>query len=599
MNLALHRFRKSIMSGTLPGPNSSRGRARKQGHSGPGTIPGIPFAERFLILIIFVVLVLPVASTVARSLEEYSSKTNAMINSGQWVELEKLMREGIREYPDREWMHATLNQALRNQNRTEEAIEQARSMRQKWPGSERSTNTLSWALTGGASEAYRQDRFEECLNLATEANELNQSESSFVWMGNALRRLERFQEAVEIQRRGLQKFPSNPWLGPNLAATYAAWGQQKEQSGALEQSADLYEKAYSLDPEQEYILFLLARARREQGRFDESIRLFEEGTRRFPESQNMRRGLSYTHLVRLRAGLNTATEGEIRAMAEEALKQARKQKKYEDAEHYIKTVGEAYTSLKDEASLRKDLLSLERTLSDSIPLWDYYGWQFYVLHRRQGPVSEEAKKESLAFRRKAMNAYEQKHPNRPVIRNLPLPLKNPFMVWAEFDGDYMTHTGFAKYCYDFARVENGSPLRPGGKRFIAEDYLMFGEPVYSVTSGEVNMVKEDAPDNSGGDYGYEGNSVVIKTQEGHFVFYTHLKQDSVRVEEGQKVGDGTLLGLAGNSGMSSEPHLHFCIYDSNWVSLPFYFKKIQVQKGDERELTGEPLKQGWIVYPQD
>jgi murein DD-endopeptidase MepM/ murein hydrolase activator NlpD len=51
--------------------------------------------------------------------------------------------------------------------------------------------------------------------------------------------------------------------------------------------------------------------------------------------------------------------------------------------------------------------------------------------------------------------------------------------------------------------------------------------------------------------------VVIKTTKGEYVFFAHFKQHSIVVKQGQQVKTGELLGLCGNSGNSSEPHLHF------------------------------------------
>jgi murein DD-endopeptidase MepM/ murein hydrolase activator NlpD len=43
--------------------------------------------------------------------------------------------------------------------------------------------------------------------------------------------------------------------------------------------------------------------------------------------------------------------------------------------------------------------------------------------------------------------------------------------------------------------------------------------------------------------------------------YAHLKKRSVRVREGDKVKRGQVIGLCGNSGNSSQPHLHFQLQD--------------------------------------
>jgi murein DD-endopeptidase MepM/ murein hydrolase activator NlpD len=54
-----------------------------------------------------------------------------------------------------------------------------------------------------------------------------------------------------------------------------------------------------------------------------------------------------------------------------------------------------------------------------------------------------------------------------------------------------------------------------------------------------------------------GNTVIVKTPNAEYVFFAHFKQNSILLRQGQQVNPGQLLGLCGNSGNSSEPHLHF------------------------------------------
>jgi murein DD-endopeptidase MepM/ murein hydrolase activator NlpD len=51
------------------------------------------------------------------------------------------------------------------------------------------------------------------------------------------------------------------------------------------------------------------------------------------------------------------------------------------------------------------------------------------------------------------------------------------------------------------------------------------------------------------------------------LLFAHFKQYSIKVKEGQKVKKGQLLGLCGNSGNSSEPHLHFNIQNSEDMNV--------------------------------
>ena len=55
--------------------------------------------------------------------------------------------------------------------------------------------------------------------------------------------------------------------------------------------------------------------------------------------------------------------------------------------------------------------------------------------------------------------------------------------------------------------------------------------------------------------------VVLDLGRGEFALLAHLRRGSVRVRKGQRVRAGDALGVCGNSGNSSEPHLHFHLQD--------------------------------------
>jgi murein DD-endopeptidase MepM/ murein hydrolase activator NlpD len=80
---------------------------------------------------------------------------------------------------------------------------------------------------------------------------------------------------------------------------------------------------------------------------------------------------------------------------------------------------------------------------------------------------------------------------------------------------------------------------------------------------------------------FGGDGVVVKIRPGVFAHYYHMVTGSVRVEVGQRVWSGRKLGLLGNSGNTSGPHLHFGITDgrdpltSN--SLPFEIDRFRFE----------------------
>ncbi|MNC48479.1 Murein DD-endopeptidase MepM [compost metagenome] len=55
--------------------------------------------------------------------------------------------------------------------------------------------------------------------------------------------------------------------------------------------------------------------------------------------------------------------------------------------------------------------------------------------------------------------------------------------------------------------------------------------------------------------------MVVIDHGGEYSFLAHLKQGSVTVKKGDSVKTGDVIGKAGNSGNSSEPHLHYQVSD--------------------------------------
>jgi hypothetical protein len=74
-----------------------------------------------------------------------------------------------------------------------------------------------------------------------------------------------------------------------------------------------------------------------------------------------------------------------------------------------------------------------------------------------------------------------------------------------------------------------------------------------------------------------GNHVVIDMGDGVYAAYAHLRRGSVLVEKGQRVTVGEQIAECGNSGNSSEPHLHFQLMDHRSVlvaaGFPFTFNR--------------------------
>lgn len=77
--------------------------------------------------------------------------------------------------------------------------------------------------------------------------------------------------------------------------------------------------------------------------------------------------------------------------------------------------------------------------------------------------------------------------------------------------------------------------------------LKTGDPVRSVFDGIVRITSYER-------YGY-GHYVVIRHRNGLETLYGHLSEKEVEV--GQEISAGDIIGLGGNTGRSTGPHLHF------------------------------------------
>jgi murein DD-endopeptidase MepM/ murein hydrolase activator NlpD len=133
-----------------------------------------------------------------------------------------------------------------------------------------------------------------------------------------------------------------------------------------------------------------------------------------------------------------------------------------------------------------------------------------------------------------------------------------------------------------------------------KDYYAFGKEIIAPCAGEIVLVVDGVKDNKPGIMNpiyAPGNSIIIKTEKNEFLFFAHFQQNSIKVRQGQKVIQGQLLGFCGNSGNSSEPHLHFHIQneeDMNVASgVKCFFDKIILNrqaKTDYSPIKNEKIK---------
>jgi hypothetical protein len=114
-----------------------------------------------------------------------------------------------------------------------------------------------------------------------------------------------------------------------------------------------------------------------------------------------------------------------------------------------------------------------------------------------------------------------------------------------------------RHAIDVAQLVDGRSF--DGDRSRLENFRIFGAPVLAVADGRVTAVEGGRPDEPVGGRTWQemtGNHVILDIGGGRYVLYAHLKQGSLRVQVGDQVRRGQVLGQVGDSGNSDEPHLH-------------------------------------------
>jgi murein DD-endopeptidase MepM/ murein hydrolase activator NlpD len=124
---------------------------------------------------------------------------------------------------------------------------------------------------------------------------------------------------------------------------------------------------------------------------------------------------------------------------------------------------------------------------------------------------------------------------------------------------------------------NGKFSHTGSNQYAIDWDMPPGTLVYAARGGIVVRVKDDS-DVGGPSIEYDrfNNYVLIRHDDGTHGHYCHLQKDGCLVKVGQKVATGDVIAHSGNTGFSSGPHLHFCVFRTkdgrNRISIPVRFR---------------------------
>ncbi len=148
---------------------------------------------------------------------------------------------------------------------------------------------------------------------------------------------------------------------------------------------------------------------------------------------------------------------------------------------------------------------------------------------------------------------------------------------------------------------HGSFSHSGPDEYAIDWKMSVGTPVHAARGGVVVKSKDDS-DVGGPDRKYEGcaNCILIQHSDGTIGIYAHLKCGGNKVKVGDKVAVGDLIGLSGNTGFTSGPHLHFSVFKTRSgrerLSLPVKFRT--VDNVSTTIVSGQSYKAGAIEVQQ-
>ena len=155
-----------------------------------------------------------------------------------------------------------------------------------------------------------------------------------------------------------------------------------------------------------------------------------------------------------------------------------------------------------------------------------------------------------------------------------------------------------RFAFDFLAMDAQGHTHKGDGTHN-EDYYVFGREILAPADGVVTDVIEGVRDNVPGSmnpYSALGNAVFIRHKDYEISVMAHFRLGSIRVRAGDRVFRGQVIGLCGNSGNSSEPHLHYHIENTPVIQdatgIKCFFRNVIVTRDGKTDEKAEysPVK---------
>ena len=199
----------------------------------------------------------------------------------------------------------------------------------------------------------------------------------------------------------------------------------------------------------------------------------------------------------------------------------------------------------------------------------------------------------------------------PHQNDIPVSERNSIILRLPFEGVWLVFWGGdtkelnqhhdvqnQRYAFDFLMVDDSGRTHKGdGKE--NEDYFAYSQNVLCPADGIVTDVITGVRDNSPGSmnsFSALGNAIFIEHNKNEVSVLAHFKEGSTLVKAGDKVRSGQVIGLCGNSGNSSEPHIHFHLQNTpviqDGTGIKCHFEKVIILSKEKHEVMPDysPVK---------
>ena len=183
--------------------------------------------------------------------------------------------------------------------------------------------------------------------------------------------------------------------------------------------------------------------------------------------------------------------------------------------------------------------------------------------------------------------------------------------WTTFNGGVSQELSHSwaivpqRYAYDFIIMNDEGKSLSGDNKSL-QSYYCYGKNIIAPADGTVVKVSNKHRDSrvTGkkvycDTWDIRGNFIVIKHAEKEFSLIAHLIPGSVTVRVGDRVKQGEVIAKCGNSGNTSEPHIHFQLQTGKSfftsAGLPISFVNIHAEEKVNYGLADprNPQKEVW------